>query len=148
MEAIENGTEIEILLVEDSPADVRLTQEALKEGKIHNNLNVVGDGEEAMDYLYRRGEYSDSVRPDLILLDLNLPRKDGREVLAELKSDEDLKRIPVVILTTSSAEEDVLRTYNLHANCYITKPVDLEQFIRVVRTIEDFWLTVVKLPPK
>ncbi|MCF7855707.1 MAG: response regulator [Candidatus Pacebacteria bacterium] len=142
------GKEIEILLVEDNPADVRLTQEALKEGKVHNRLHVVGDGEEAMDFLRRRGEYADEVRPDLVLLDLNLPRKDGREVLAELKDDDDLKRIPVVILTTSQAEEDILRTYNLHANCYITKPVDLDQFIKVVRSIEDFWLTVVRLPPK
>ena len=142
------GKEIEILLVEDNPADVRLTQEALKEGKVHNNLHVVGDGEQAMDYLYRRGDYAEEVRPDLILLDLNLPRMDGREVLAELKTDDELKRIPVVILTTSQAEEDILRSYNLHANCYITKPVDLDQFISVVRSIEDFWLTVVKLPPK
>lgn len=137
---------IEILLVEDNPGDVRLTQEALKEGKVHNRLHVVGDGVEAMAFLRREGRYADAVRPDLILLDLNLPRKDGREVLAEIKQDALLKVIPVVVLTTSSAEEDVLRSYNLHANCYIVKPVDLDQFIRAVKFIDDFWLTVVKLP--
>ncbi len=135
-----------ILLVEDNPGDIRLTEEALKEGKVRNSLHVVMDGEEAMAFLRNEGEYTDAPRPDLILLDLNLPRKDGREVLAEIKDDDDLKCIPVVVLTTSQAEEDVARTYNLHANCYITKPVDLEQFLNVVRSIEDFWLSVVKLP--
>jgi CheY-like chemotaxis protein len=141
------GRPIEILLVEDNPADVRLTVEALKEGKVHNNLHIVGDGVEAMTFLRRAGEYADVPRPGLILLDLNLPKKDGREVLAEIKDDPILKRIPVVVLTVSKAEEDVLKTYNLHANCYITKPVDLEQFITVVHSIEDFWLTIVELPP-
>jgi two-component system, chemotaxis family, response regulator Rcp1 len=139
---------IEILLVEDSPADVRLTKEALKEEKLHINLHVANDGVEAMAFLRREGKYAQAVRPDLILLDLNLPRKDGREVLLEIKSDEKLKIIPVVILTVSKAEEDVLKTYKLHANCYITKPIDLNQFSRVVKTINDFWLAIVKLPPK
>ncbi|OHB25986.1 MAG: response regulator [Desulfuromonadaceae bacterium GWC2_58_13] len=137
---------IEILLVEDNPADVRLTIEALKEGKVINNLHVAKDGVVALDILYRRPPYENSVRPDLILLDLNLPRKDGREVLAVIKSEETLKRIPVVVLTTSKAEEDVLRSYGLHANCYISKPVDLDQFIKVIRMIEDFWLSIVTLP--
>ncbi len=137
---------IEILLVEDSPGDVRLTKEALREGKVHNNLNVVVDGEQAMAYLRRQGQYQNAVRPDLILLDLNLPRKDGREVLAEVKADAELRSIPVVILTTSKAEEDILRSYQLAANCYVTKPVDLEQFIKVVKAIEDFWLVIAKLP--
>ena len=141
-----NGTPINILLVEDNPADIRLTVEALKEGKILNELNVARDGVEALDYLFRRGAFSEASRPDLILLDLNMPRKDGREVLGEIKENADLKRIPVVVLTTSKAEEDIIRSYNLHANCYISKPVDLEQFMGVVRTIEDFWLTVVSLP--
>ena len=140
------GRAVEILLVEDNPGDVRLTLEAFKENKLHNHLHVVGDGEEAMAFLRRESQYADAPRPDLILLDLNLPKKDGREVLAELKGDPDLKRIPVVILTVSAAEEDVLRTYDLHANCYVTKPVDLDEFIKVVKTIEDFWLTIVKLP--
>jgi len=144
----EKGKPIEILLIEDSPGDVRLCIEALKEAKVLNSMTVAADGVEAMALLRREGRYAASVRPDLILLDLNLPRKDGREVLAEIKSDEDLKRIPVVILTTSKDEEDVLKTYNLHANCYITKPIDLHQFIKVVKSIEDFWLTIVKLPPK
>jgi chemotaxis family two-component system response regulator Rcp1 len=135
---------VEILLVEDSEDDVRLTKEALKEGKIRNNLNVVYDGAEAMDYLRRKG----SVRPDLILLDLNLPKKDGREVLAEIKEDEDLKIIPVAVLTTSESETDVLKTYKLHANCYITKPVDLNQFVKVVKSVEDFWFSIVHLPPR
>ena len=138
---------IEILLVEDSPADVRLTKEALKEEKLHNNLSVVNDGVEAIAFLRKEGKYSNAVRPDLILLDLNLPKKDGREVLKEIKNDDDLKCIPVVVLTVSKAEEDVLKTYNLHANCYITKPIDLNQFSRVVKSIKDFWLTIVKLPP-
>ena len=139
---------VEILLVEDNPADVRLTEEALKEGKVHNNLYVVGDGVEAMKFLNREEEYSDAVRPDLLLLDLNLPKKDGREVLAEVKEDPELRRIPVVILTSSKAEEDIVKTYDLHANCYVTKPVDLDQFIHVVQTIDDFWFSVVKLPSR
>ncbi len=137
---------IEVLLIEDSPGDVRLTIEALKEAKVTNNLSVVQDGVEAIDFLQQKGKYKDAVRPDLILLDLNLPRKDGREVLAEIKSDSNLKRIPVVVLTTSRAESDILKAYDLHANCYITKPVDFKQFMTVVKSIEDFWLTVVKLP--
>lgn len=137
---------VEILLVEDSPGDVRLTREAFKEGKLANNLHVVKDGEAAVAFLRRQGDYKDAVRPDLILLDLNLPKKDGREVLADIKADEHLKRIPVVILTTSKAEQDVLRAYDLHANCYVTKPVDLEQFLLVVKMIEEFWLQIVKLP--
>ena len=138
---------LEILLVEDNPADVRLTQEAFKEGKIVNTLNVTKDGVEAMAYLRREGAYRNASKPDLILLDLNLPRKDGREVLAEIKADPDLKRIPVVILTTSRAEMDIVKTYNLHANCYVVKPVDLDQFMRVIGTIEQFWLAAVTLPP-
>jgi CheY-like chemotaxis protein len=139
---------IEILLVEDNPGDVRLTREALKEAKVSNTLHVVEDGVAALDFLYRRGAYGKVARPDLILLDLNLPRKNGPEVLAEIKQDAQLKTIPVVILTTSQAEEDVLRAYKLHANCYITKPVDFIRFLRIVRTIEEFWLTIVSLPPK
>jgi CheY-like chemotaxis protein len=134
--------------VEDNPGDVRLTREALKDAKVANTLHVVEDGVAALDFLYRYGIYSDAPRPDLVLLDLNLPRKNGREVLAEIKSEETLKAIPVVILTTSQAEEDVLRAYNLHANCYISKPVDFMQFTTIVKTIEDFWLTIVTLPPK
>ena len=141
-----NGRPIEILLVEDNPGDVRLTVEGLNEGKVRNNLHVARDGVEALAFLRRQAQFADAVRPDLILLDLNLPRKDGREVLAEIKSDADLKTIPVVVLTTSRAEQDVLNSYQLQANCYITKPVDLEQFITVVRSIEDFWLTIVTLP--
>lgn len=137
---------IEILMVEDNPGDVRLTVEALKGAKVRNNLQVVNDGVEAMAYLRHEGQYVDAPRPDLILLDLNLPKKDGREVLAEIKADSDLRLIPVVVLTVSSSEEDILRTYDLHANCYITKPVDLERFITVVKSIQDFWLTIVKLP--
>jgi two-component system, chemotaxis family, response regulator Rcp1 len=140
------GKPVEILLVEDNPGDVRLAVEALKDAKVHNNLSAVTDGEEALAFLRREGKYAESPRPDLILLDLNLPRKDGREVLLEIKQDPRLKRIPVVILTTSQAEEDILKAYNLSANCYIAKPVDLEQFIKVVRSIENFWLTIVKLP--
>ena len=139
---------VNILLVEDNPADVRLTMEALKECKILNKLNVVGDGVEALAFMRREGKYINEPRPDLILLDLNLPRKDGREVLAEIKNDPILRVIPIVILTTSKAEKDILISYNLHANCYITKPVDLEQFITVVKSIENFWLTIVKLPPQ
>lgn len=141
------GRPIEILLVEDNPADVRLTLEALTEAKVRNRMNVAVDGEDALAFLRHQGKYRAAPRPDLILLDLNLPRKDGREVLAEIKEEPDLKMIPVVVLTTSKAEEDVVRTYHLHANCYITKPVDLEQFLSVVRSIEEFWLTVVTLPP-
>lgn len=137
---------IEVLLVEDNPGDVRLTREALKEGKVHNNLHVAPDGVEALAFLRREGRYADAVRPDLILLDLNLPRKGGREVLEEIKGDPALRHIPVVILTSSSAEQDIARAYDLHANCYISKPVDLDQFITVVKSIEDFWFTVVKLP--
>jgi two-component system, chemotaxis family, response regulator Rcp1 len=137
---------IEILLVEDNPGDVRLTREGLKRAKIATNLNVVGDGEAAMAYLRRVGEYADAPHPDLILLDLNLPKKDGREVLAEVKEDQLLKHIPVVVMTSSEAEQDIVRSYRYHANCYITKPVDLQQFLRVVESIEEFWLTVVKLP--
>jgi chemotaxis family two-component system response regulator Rcp1 len=135
-------------MVEDNPGDIRLTVEALKEGKVRNNLHTVGDGEEALAFLRRQGPYAEAPRPDLILLDLNLPKKTGQEVLAEIKEDPDLRRIPVVILTVSGAEADILKTYNLHANCYITKPVDLDRFIEVVKSIEDFWLTVVMLPPK
>ena len=137
---------VEILLVEDSPGDVRLTVEALKDGKVNNNLSVASDGVEALAMLHREGKYQDLVLPDIILLDLNLPKKDGREVLKDIKSDKLLKRIPVVVLTTSEADQDILKVYDLHANCYITKPVDLEQFIRVVRSIENFWLSIVKLP--
>jgi CheY-like chemotaxis protein len=138
---------IEILLVEDNPADVRLTTEALKEEKVLNILNVVPDGVEAMAYLRREGRYQQVSRPDLILLDLNLPKKDGREVLKEIKESPSLKGIPVVVLTVSEADEDIIKSYNLHANCYITKPVDLKQFIKVAKSIQDFWLTIVKLPP-
>ncbi|MEO5345919.1 MAG: response regulator [Magnetococcus sp. YQC-9] len=139
---------VEILLVEDSPGDVELTREALADSKMLNRLNVVEDGEEAMAYLRQQGRYAHATRPDVVLLDLNLPRKDGREVLEEIKADPELKAIPVVVLTTSQAEEDILRTYQLHANCYITKPVDLHQFFAVVKSVENFWFSVVKLPPK
>jgi len=138
---------VEILLVEDNPGDVRLAIEALKEAKVRNNLHVVEDGMEAMAFLRKEGQYTAVPRPDVVLLDLNLPKKDGREVLAEIKTDDNLKRIPVVILTVSKAEEDILKTYNLHANCYITKPLDLDQFLSVLKSIEDFWLTIVTLPP-
>lgn len=141
------GNPIEILLVEDNSADVRLTEEALKEGKVLNNLSVVANGVEAIDFLRRKGKYTDSPHPDLILLDLNLPKKNGCEVLGEIKQDPDLKRIPVVVLTISESEEDIMKSYSLHANCYISKPVDLNQFIDVVKSVEDFWLTIVKLPP-
>ena len=137
---------IEILLVEDNPGDARLTREALRDGTVQNNLSVVDDGVEALAFLRREGAYQESPRPDLILLDLNLPRKDGRQVLAEIKADPDLKMIPVVILTTSTAEEDVLNSYGLHANAYVKKPVDLSQFLRVVQAIEEFWLTLVTFP--
>jgi CheY-like chemotaxis protein len=137
---------IEILLIEDNTGDARLAREALRDAKVRNNLSWVSDGAEALAYLRREGRFEKAPRPDLILLDLNLPRIDGREVLSEIKADEKLKRIPVVILTTSQAEEDILRAYHLNANCYISKPVDLDQFIKVVKTIEDFWLSIVKLP--
>jgi CheY-like chemotaxis protein len=136
----------EILLVEDNPGDVRLTEEVLREGKVWNRLNVAGDGVEALCFLRREGKYADAPRPDLILLDLNLPKKSGHEVLAEIKADRELRRIPVVVLTTSRAEEDIIRAYDRYANCYLTKPFDWERFIEVVRSVEDFWLTVVKLP--
>lgn len=139
---------VEILLVEDNPGDVRLTREALHDAKVRNNLNVVGDGVEALAFLRRLGKYSAAPRPDLILLDLNLPKKDGREVLEEIKQDGSLRHIPVVILTSSQAEQDILQAYELHANCYVSKPVDLDQFITVVKSIEDFWFTIVKLPPE
>jgi len=137
---------VDILLVEDNRGDSDLAREALEDSKMKNNLFVVEDGEEAMDFLYKRGKYENAPRPDLIILDLNLPKKDGREVLAEIKEDDNLKRIPVVILTTSKAEEDILKTYNLHANCYITKPIDLDQFMTVVKSIESFWMSIVVLP--
>ena len=140
------GKPIEILLVEDNPGDADLAREALESSKVSNTLHVVVDGVEAMDFLRQKGKYAQVPRPDLVLLDLNLPRKDGREVLAEVKADDDLKRIPVVILTTSKEEEDILKAYDLHANCYIAKPIDLNQFLKVVGAIEDFWLTIVKLP--
>jgi len=140
------GRPIEILLVEDNPADVRMTVEILKETKVRNTVTVAGDGDDAMDLLRRVGKYSQAVQPDLILLDLNLPKKDGKQVLAEIKADPFLRRIPVVILTSSNAEEDIVKSYSLYANCYVTKPVDLEQFVKVVKSIEDFWLTIVKLP--
>ncbi|MBI3779879.1 MAG: response regulator [candidate division NC10 bacterium] len=141
------GSPIEILMVEDNPGDVRLVREALKEYKLRNNLHAVVDGVEAMAFLRQKGQYAGASRPDLILLDLNLPQKDGREVLAEIKSDPDLRRIPVVVLTSSQAEQDILKAYDLHANCYITKPVDLDRFVEIVRAIDEFWLAIVKLPP-
>jgi CheY-like chemotaxis protein len=139
---------IEILLVEDDPGDVLMTREALEDSKVINNLHVVDNGEEAIAFLRCEGDYAGSPRPDLVLLDLNLPRLDGREVLALVKADEDLRRIPVVVLTTSEAEEDVLRSYDLHANAYVTKPVDFEQFSKVIRQIDDFFITVVRLPKR
>lgn len=138
----------QILLVEDNPGDVRLTEEAFKQGRIENDLYVVSDGNEALDFLYRRDEYADAPRPDLILLDLNLPRKDGEEVLEELKADSELRSIPVIVLTSSRAEEDVVRSYELHANAYLTKPVDPDDFIETVRAFEKFWFSVVRLPPE
>ncbi len=137
---------VDILLVEDNEGDARLAMEAMRDSKIRNTLHHVSDGEEAMAFLHKAGKYAKAPRPDLVLLDLNLPKKDGRQVLAEIKNDDGLKRIPVVILTVSSAEEDILKSYNLHANCFITKPIDLSQFMKVVRSVEDFWLTIVKLP--
>ena len=144
----EYGSPIEILLVEDNAGDIRLTREALSEAKVANNLAVARDGVEALEYLRREGPHAQAARPDIILLDLNMPRMDGRELLQHIKADASLAAIPVVVLTTSKAEEDIVKSYQLHANCYITKPVDLEQFLKVVRSIEDFWLTVVRLPPK
>jgi two-component system response regulator len=141
-----NPRPIHILLVEDSPGDVRLTQEAMRQAKVHNELHVARDGERAMAFLRKDGEYADAPTPDLILLDLNLPRKDGREVLAELKEDDSLRRIPVIVLTTSAAEGDVVASYDCHANAYITKPVEFDRFIQVVRSIETFWLSIVHLP--
>jgi CheY-like chemotaxis protein len=141
-----DATPIEVLLIEDSPGDVRLTREAFKDAKVHVNLNVASDGAEAMEFLNREGKHAGAPRPDLILLDLNLPKKDGREVLEEVKESPTLKSIPVVILTTSASDADILRSYRLHANCYITKPVGLDGFLEVVKSIDDFWLTVVKLP--
>ena len=146
MDDLRGARPIEIMLVEDNPADVRLTRETLKEGKVRNNLHVVSDGVEALAWLRREGKFTDAARPDVILLDLNLPKKDGREVLAEIKGDRDLGRIPVIVLTISQAEQDILAAYDLRANCFISKPIDLDEFIKVVRSIEDFWLTIVKLP--
>lgn len=146
MSEVNQGQPIEILLVEDNPGDVRLTKEVLTDGKVHNNLRVVDDGVQALAFLKKQPPYADAPSPDLILLDLNLPKKDGREVLQEIKLNEQLRRIPVVVLTTSQAEADIMRVYDLHANCYIVKPIDLDQFIRVVKSIEEFWLTIVKLP--
>jgi chemotaxis family two-component system response regulator Rcp1 len=139
---------IEILLVEDNPGDVRLTMEALADGKIYNKITAVNDGQEAMDYLRKAGKFADSVRPDIILLDLNLPKKDGREVLHEVKSDLKLNKIPIIVLTTSQAEQDIAMCYERHANCFVSKPVDFEQFITVVRSLENFWFSIVKLPPR
>jgi CheY-like chemotaxis protein len=144
----EVGRPIEILLVEDSPGDVRLTREALTANKIRNTLHVVADGVQALAFLRKQGKHANAPRPNLILLDLNLPKKDGREVLAEIKGDPDLRRIPVVVLTTSGAEEDILKAYDLNANCYVTKPVNLDSFIQVVKSIESFWVMVVELPPE
>ncbi len=146
MNTEETKRPIEILLVEDNPGDVRLTLEALKDARVRNKLSVVQDGMEAMALLKQEDEFAQAPRPDLILLDLNLPKKDGREVLLEIKTDENLKRIPVIILTTSQAEEDIFRMYDLHANCFITKPIDFDQFIKVIKSIEEFWLTIAKLP--
>ncbi len=139
---------IDILLIEDNPGDIRLAREALKGSKVRNNLTVIEDGESAIEFLHQRGEFKNATRPDLILLDLNLPKKSGREVLAEIKNDDFLKRIPVVVLTVSRNEEDILKAYNLHANCYVTKPLDFTQFVDITKSIENFWLTIVKLPPK
>jgi CheY-like chemotaxis protein len=139
---------IDILVVEDNPGDARLIREILNENKLYSSLNIVNDGVEAMAFLNNEGKFSSAPKPELIILDLNLPRKDGREVLAEVKAHEELKHIPIVIMTISQAEEDILKTYKLHANCYITKPIDLTEFIKVIKSIEDFWFSVVKLPPK
>ena len=142
-----NSRTIEVLLIEDNPGDVNLTRLALADRAINVNLSVVPDGVEAMNFLHRQGEYQQAVHPDLILLDWNLPRKDGREVLVEIKTNERLQRIPIVVLTTSQAEEDIRKAYDLHANCYITKPVDFQQFVQIIQSIEDFWFTIVQLPP-
>jgi two-component system, chemotaxis family, response regulator Rcp1 len=139
---------VDILVVEDNPGDARLITEVLKSNKIYNSLHIVKDGVEAMEFLHQEGKFADVPIPDLIFLDLNLPKKDGREVLAEIKSDNRLKQIPVVIMTMSQSEEDIMRSYKLHANCYVTKPIDLDQFVKVVESIEDFWFTLVKLPSK
>ena len=143
---MENFKIIDILMIEDNSGDARLAKEALKESKVKNRLHIVKDGLAATDFLFNRNDYKDAPRPDLVILDINLPKKDGREVLAEIKADENLRSIPVVILTISRAEEDILKTYNLHANCFITKPLDFDKFLEVIKSIEDFWLTVVKLP--
>ena len=148
MDTLQKARPIELLLVEDSPGDVDLTIEALKEAKVANKLSVVNDGAKALDFLRRKGTFAGSPRPDLILLDLNLPKIDGRELLKQIKADPDLRRIPVVVLTTSNAEEDIMKSYDYHVNCYITKPVDFEQFMKVIRSIEEFWLTIVALPPR
>ena len=145
---MENLSVVDVLLVEDDPGDVLLIREAFEYNKVHNSLHVVSDGVEALDFLHRRNGHTDAPRPDLVLLDLNLPRKDGREVLEEVKADKDLRTIPIVVLTTSEAEEDILRSYDLHANAYVTKPVDFDRFIEVVRLIDDFFVTVVKLPQR
>jgi CheY-like chemotaxis protein len=142
------GEPVEILLAEDNPGDAKLTRKALEQGKVINNLHVVTDGVEAMAYLRREGKYAHRPRPDLVLLDLNMPRKDGREVLQDIKSDDDLRRIPVVVMTSSEAEEDIVQSYDLHANAYVTKPIDFDGFLDVVGSLEDFWLSVVKMPPE
>lgn len=139
---------VEILLVEDNPGDARLAEEALKESKVVNNLHLAKDGEVATDFLFKRGEFKNAPTPDLIFLDLNLPKKDGREVLSEIKADEQLRLIPVVVLTTSAADEDVIKSYNLHANCYVTKPLDFEQFKKAIINLNEFWFSIVKLPPR
>jgi len=144
----DGGRPVEILLAEDNPGDVKLTEKALEQGKVLNNLHVVNDGVEAMAYLRQEGEYDSAPRPDLLLLDLNMPRKDGQEVLRDIKADENLRRIPVVVLTSSEAEEDIIDSYDLHANAYLTKPVDFDGFVDIVSSIEEFWLSVVKRPPK
>ena len=143
---MENLKLVEILLIEDNPGDARLVQEALKDGRVKNKLHIVYDGEEATDFLFKRNQHKNAPRPDLILLDLNLPKKNGQEVLAEIKADDSLKSIPVIILTISKQEQDIIRSYNLHANCFLIKPIDLNQFFEVIKSIEDFWLTLVKLP--
>ena len=146
MSSDNHGKAAEILLVEDNPGDVRLTMEALKEGKLTNHVSVAGDGVEALAFLRKEGKYAGAARPDIILLDLNLPKKDGREVLGDIKKDPEFRRIPVVILTTSAAEQDILKAYDLHANCYINKPVDFDHFMQVVKLVDDFWFSVVLLP--
>jgi two-component system, chemotaxis family, response regulator Rcp1 len=143
-----NTKAFDILVIEDNPGDARLIKEVLIENKILNNLNILKDGVEAMNFLLKKGEYTNAPRPDLIFLDLNLPKKDGREVLSEIKTNDILKQIPVVVMTTSQSEEDIFKSYSLHANCYITKPIDLEQFVKVIQSLEDFWFSLVKLPPK